>query len=125
LKRRIETGQSLDSLKSDIKEALDAGNISVDTYKDALERIDIREKHEKKPEVKPDYLLDPSDYPFADFPLTKYFESQKLGENILVDIAGFAYGVAQGSVFLLWLAGRIVLDTLLLPIDLYKLSQSK
>jgi hypothetical protein len=121
LKRRIETGHSLETLKNDIKKALDVGAISIDTYKDALERIDIREKWEKKPEVKPDYILSSDDYPLADFPLTKYFESQKLGDHLLVDIAWFAYGVAQGSVFLLWLAGRIMLDTLLLPADLYKM----
>jgi hypothetical protein len=121
LKRRIETGQSLEHLKSDVKNALDIGAISIDTYKDALERIDIREKNEKKPEITPDYILDTKDYPFSDSALTKYFESQKLGDNLLVDIAGFAYGVAQGSIFLLWLAGRIVLDTLLLPVDLYRM----
>jgi hypothetical protein len=125
LKHRIETGHSLESLKNDIKKALDVGDISIATYKDALERIDIREKWEKKIEINPDYILDPSDYPLADFALTKYFESQKLGDNPLVDVVGFVYWVAQGSVFLLWLAGRMVLDAILLPVDLYSLATKK
>jgi hypothetical protein len=125
LKRRIETGQSLDMLKSDVKQALDRGEISIDTYKDALERIDVRDKQEKIHQIESDYILDPSAYPLADVPLTKYFESQRLWENIFVDIGGFVYGFAQGSLFLLWLAGRMVMDALLLPVDLYKLVSHK
>lgn len=39
----------------------------------------------------PEYTFTQKMYPLADHPLTKYFESKKLGENILVDIAGFGY----------------------------------
>lgn len=128
LKRRIETGQSLELLKGDIKEALDRGEISVDTYKDALKRIegeDVWDERNNIPDAIPDYVFDPKMYPLANNELTKYFESQKIGENIFVDMGGFMYGLAQWSLFLLWLAGRVVLDALLLPIDLYKLISGK
>lgn len=128
LKRRIETGQSLELLKSDVKEALDRWEISIDTYKSALERIedlDTAKEKEKRISVIPDYILDPKMYPLSNLPITKYFESQKLWDNPLIDIAGIAYGVAQGSIFLLWLAGRMVLDALLLPIDLYRFVTTK
>ena len=128
LKRRIETGQSLELLKSDVKDALDRGEISIDTYKTALERIenfDTAKEKERHISVVPDYMLDPKMYPLSNLPLTSYFESQKLWDNPLVDMAGFFYGIAQGSIFLLWLAWKVVLDTLLLPVDLFKLITSK
>jgi hypothetical protein len=56
--------------------------------------------------------------------LAQYFDNQKLGDNPLVDIAGFAYGFVQGSAFLIFLFGRMVLDALLLPVDLYKLTSN-
>ncbi len=128
LKRRIETGQSLELLKSDVKDALDHGDISIDTYKNALERIEsIDGKHEREKRVKviPDKVFDPKSYPLSGLPMTEYFESQKLWENILVDIAGFIYWVAQGSLFLLWLTGKIVVDALLLPLDIYNYLANK
>ncbi len=123
LKRRIETGQSLELLKGDVKEALDRGEISLDTYKNALERIedlDAAKEKEKRIAIVPDYTFDPKVYPLSNLPITQYFESQKFWQNLLIDLAGIAYGVAQGSIFLLWLAGRMVLDALLLPVDFYQ-----
>jgi hypothetical protein len=123
LKRRIETGQSLELLKSDVKEALDRGEISLDTYKNALERIedlDAAKEKEKHIAIVPEYMFDPKTYPLSNLPITQYFEAQKLWQNLLIDLAWVAYGVAQGSIFLLWLAGRVVLDALLLPVDCYK-----
>lgn len=124
LRRKIETGQSLELLKWDIREALDSWEISIDTYNDVLETIDdTREKKEYIANQKQaEFTLDSTSYPLANIPFTQYFESQKLGDNILVDMGWFAYGVAQGSLFLLYLAGRIILDALLLPVDLYKLA---
>lgn len=118
LKRRIETGQSLELLKSEIREAFSFGDISVDTYRDVLDRLNIREKKENTLPI-PTYTVDQNVYPLAGHSLTKYFERQKLGENLFVDILGFIYGVGQGSLFLLWLIGRIILDALLLPMDVY------
>lgn len=40
LKRRIETGYSLESLKAEMKEAYEAGDITVDTYKKTIDQID-------------------------------------------------------------------------------------
>lgn len=121
LKSKLETGNSLNTLKSDIKEALDRWDISIETYKNVLTELDKNKEKTAEPLARPEFVLDPRAFPLSDHPLTKYFESQKLWDNPLIDLAGFAYGFAQGSLFLLYLAGRIVLDTLLLPIDLYKM----
>ena len=43
LKRRIETGNSLGILKSDIRTALENGDISIDTYRNALKKIENTE----------------------------------------------------------------------------------
>lgn len=118
LKRRIETGHSLSLLKDDIKQALDQGDISIDTYHKALDAMQQEKDQEK---IDRDvYSIDPDTLPLSQNALARYLEKQKLGENILVDIAGFAYGFTQGSVFLLFLLGRMVLDFLLLPRDVYE-----
>ncbi len=89
LKRKIETGQSLNSLKSDILEALDRGEISADMYHEALRSIETGEGVLGEIDA---YQIDPSKLPLGQMELTRYFEKQKLGENIFVDIAGFFYG---------------------------------
>ena len=124
LKRRIETGNSLGILKSDIRTALENGDISIDTYRNALKKIENTEwAWEKRTIIEPEYTVDPTAFPLSDHPLTRYFESQKLWANPFIDLAGFAYGFAQGSIFLLYLAGKIVIDALLLPVDIYKMMQ--
>ena len=89
LRRRIETGKSLGLLKSDIQSALESGQISIDTYHDALEAMDHGSKN--RITIEPEYTLDPTGIPFAHHPLTAYFENQKLGKNPLTDLAGFTY----------------------------------
>ncbi len=69
------------------------------------------------------FILDPKAFPFSDTALSIFFDKQRLGDNLLIDLGGFVYGFVQGSVFLLFLFGRIILDTLLLPIDLYKMTK--
>jgi hypothetical protein len=123
LRRRIETGQSLNMLKSDIRAALENGQISIDTYDDALRMLDKDEQGSLHENIVPEYTLPPWAFPLSDTKLAQYFDNQKFGDNPLIDIAGFVYGFAQGSLFLVFLLGRIILDTLLLPIDIYKLSQ--
>ena len=125
LKRRIETGQSLHSLKWDIEHALESGQISIDTYDDAIKLLDKREHDTIFENIIPEYTLPSWAFPLSDTDLSIYFDKQKLGDNPLIDIAGFAYGFAQGSIFLLFLLGRIILDTLLLPLDIYKLIQEQ
>lgn len=124
LKRRIETGHSLNSLKSDIQSALDSGQISMDTYTDAIRMLDAKKDGLRK-NITPEYTLPPWAFPFSGAKLSLFFEKQKIGDNPLIDIAGFFYGFAQWSVFLLFLLGRMILDTLLLPLDLYTLIQEK
>ena len=119
LKRKIETGQSLSLLKDDIKEALDEGSISIDTYNDAISAL---RKGKDFDTIDPkDFLIDPNAFPLSQNALAKYFEQQKLWENLMVDLGGMVYGFVQGSTFLLFLVGRILLDSLLLPRDIYQL----
>lgn len=58
LKRRIETGHSLNSLKSDIQSALDSGQISMDTYTDAIRMLDAKKDGLRK-NITPEYTLPP------------------------------------------------------------------
>lgn len=119
LKRHIETGQSLSVLKNDIKQALDEGSITIDSYNDAINAIASDIGFEK---LNPkDFIIDLHSLPFSQNALAKYLEKQKLWENILIDIGGAVYGLLQGSTFLIFLAWRIVLDFLLLPRDIYQL----
>lgn len=122
LKRKIETGQSLHLLKSDIQWALDRGEISVDTYHEVLSSIDSVKEVSSLPE---ELRIDPSKLPLAGLPLTQFFEHRKLGENIFVDMAGFFYGfvVQWGAIFII-LFWKIFMDLLLLPRDIYKAIQS-
>ena len=121
LRRRIETGQSLNMLKWDIREALESGQISIDTYTDAINMLDDTTRVSRENLAVPEYTLPVGALPFSGTALAKYFDEQKLWDNPLVDMAGFAYGAAQGSLFLVFLLGRMILDALLLPIDMYYL----
>ncbi len=118
LKRRIETGNSLLLLKGEIKEAYDQGEISIETYRSAIDAMKQGTKREAIDMS--DYLVDPNTLPLSQNPLAQFLERQKLGENIFIDMGGAIYGFIQGSVFLLFLLGRIVLDALLLPRDIYQ-----
>lgn len=118
LKRRIETGNSLLLLKGEIKEAYDQGEISIETYRSAIDAMKQGIKREAIDMS--DYLVDSNTLPLSQNPLAQFLERQKLGENIFIDMGGVVYGFVQGSVFLLFLLGRIVLDALLLPRDIYQ-----
>lgn len=115
LKRKIETWHSLESLKADIREAFDAGNISVDTYRQAL--LDIDEKNEREQGL-PD--IDPNTLPFSQNELAQWLERQPLWKNIWSDMVWFLYGLfVQGSAILVIIAWRILMDLLKLPRDIY------
>ena len=116
LKRKIETGHSLDSLKSDIREALKDGDISIETYNQALSDISERDDREKKlPEINPDTL------PFSQNEFAQWLEKQPLGANIWADMAGFLYGFfVQGSAILVIIAWNILMDLIKLPRDVYR-----
>ena len=116
LKRKIETGHSLDSLKSDIREALKDGDISIETYNQALSDISERDDREKKlPEINPDTL------PFSQNEFAQWLEKQPLGANIWADMAGFLYGFfVQGSTILVIIAWNILMDLIKLPRDVYR-----
>ncbi len=115
LKQKIETGHSLNSLKSDIRAALAEGTISLDTYDSVIASLD---RDDRLPEIG---QIDPNKLPFSQNNLAKYFENQPLWENIWSDIAWFLYGlVVQGSAILIIIAWKIITDLLLLPRDIYR-----
>lgn len=115
LRRRIETGNSLDLLKSEIKNALTEGTISRDTYDRVIASIDSEVTHET--EI---WMIDPDKLPFSQNKLAKYLENQPLGENIWTDIVWFLYGfVIQWSAILVIIAWKILTDFLFLPRDIY------
>ena len=115
LKRKIETGHSLESLKSDIRDALQEGDISIETYNQALSDITERDVREKKlPDINPNTL------PFSQNEFARFLEAQPLGKNIWADMVWFLYGfVVQGSAILVIIAWKILIDLLKLPVDVY------
>jgi hypothetical protein len=115
LRQKIETGHSLNSLKSDIRSALSEGMISRDTYESMMDVIWDGEKNNI------DTRIDPSLFPLSQNRLAIYLENQKLGDNIWVDIVWFLYWlVVQGSAFLIIIAWKILTDIVLLPRDIYR-----
>ena len=115
LRQKIETGNSLDSLKSDIRAALSEGTISRDTYDSVIASLD---RQSDVPEI---WAIDPARLPFSQNNLAKYLENQPLGDNIWADMVWFVYGFAiQGSAILIIIAWKILTDFLLLPRDIYR-----
>lgn len=118
LKRRIETGRSLQILRRDIDRALKEGIISREAFDEIERAIDAgKNQGEKIEKVLPD---DP-EYapPFSQKELAKFFEDKKMGENIWVDIGWFSYGFfVQWSAILVILAWKIFIDILFLPRDI-------
>lgn len=84
LRRSIETGKSLNSLKEDIKKALDNGDITLDTYRDVIDTIE-QEDNINIPTLSPSFVLDPRVFPFYESELSKFLDNQKLGKNIFFD----------------------------------------
>jgi hypothetical protein len=114
LRQKIETGHSLDSLKSDIRAALSDGTISRDTYDSVIASLDRQPMEEIG-------IIDLDQLPFSQNRFAKYLENQPLGENIGVDMAGFLYGlIVQGSAILIIIAWKILTDLLFLPRDIYR-----
>lgn len=121
LKRKIETWHSLESLKSDIGEALKEWNISIETYNQALSDITERDEQERKlPEI------DPIKLPLSQNELAQWLEKQPLWKNIWVDMIWLLYGFfVQGSAILVIIAWKILIDLLKLPIDVYEEIKSR
>ena len=121
LKRKIETGHSLESLKADIREAFKEWDISIEVYNQALS--DINEKNNTERRL-PD--IDPNTLPFSQNELAKWLERQPLGQNIWADMVWFLYGFfVQGSAILVIIAWKILMDFLRLPADIYHEIQRK
>lgn len=115
LKRKIETGQSLESLKSDISTALREGDISIETYNQAISDIEKSDYNNGLPTIDKDLL------PFSQNQLAIWLENQPLGNSIRADMVWFLYGFfVQGSAILVIIAWRLLLDLLKLPVDVYQ-----
>lgn len=116
LKRRIETGNSLDLLKSEIRNALSEWVITRDTYDKVIASID----NDTTKEDIDSGMIDPNRLPFSQNELAKFLENQKLWDNIWADIVWFLYGfVIQGSAVMVIIAWKILVDLLFLPRDIY------
>ena len=117
LHQKIETGNSLDSLKSDIKNALSEWIISRDTYDRVIASIDTGETNETQNPG----LINPNLLPFSQNALAQYFENQPLWKNIWTDIAWFLYGlIIQWWAIMIIIAWKILTDFLFLPRDIYR-----
>ncbi len=118
LKRRIETGKSLSSLKIDIEVALKEWSISFEMYQKTLRSL---EKWEKPWSLQDDdFELNLSKIPFQDTKLAQYFENQKFWDNQIADLLGIMYGFfVQGSALMVILIWNMILDLLKLPHDIY------
>lgn len=115
LKRKIETGQSLDVLKDAIKLAFHEGTISKDAFEKTMKTLDGDFK-EKNSVYSP---MPSGNIPFSQNEFARMLEEAKLWENILVDIAGIFYGFfVQGSAILVIIAWKILTDLLFLPRDI-------
>ncbi|MFZ2255708.1 MAG: hypothetical protein WAW59_02845 [Patescibacteria group bacterium] len=67
----------MESLKSDIRDALQEGDISIETYNQALSDITERDVRENKlPDINPDTL------PLSQNEFARFLETQPLGKNI-------------------------------------------
>ena len=117
LQRHIETGNSLEGLKSEIRNALSEWTISRDTYNKVIASIDGWEQKD----IAWIGIIDPNRLPFSQNKVAKYLENQPLGENIWSDLVWFLYGfVIQGSAILIIIAWKIFTDLLFLPRDIYR-----
>lgn len=115
LKRRIETGRSLATLKWDIENALREGTISFETYQKTIESL---EKDKKLDSLTVQF--DEKKLPFSSNKLAQFLENKKFGEDPLVDILGVIYGfVVQGSALMVILLWNILVDLIKLPKDIY------
>ena len=123
LRQKMETWHSLNTLRSDIINALKEWNISRETYDQFIASLD-REDMGKSDHIST--TIDPDLLPFSHNQLAKYLENKKLGENIWADIVWFLYGFfIQGSAILIIIAWKILMDLLKLPIDMYDELKSK
>lgn len=128
LKQKIETTNSLSSLRKEIQSALKEGLILPETFNQIERKINFIEKNsetlkEKKEKHENGELSDfyDEDFPFDDTELAKKFATQKIWENLFIDIAGFSYGFfVQGSSIIIILIYKIIHDFLFLPRDIYK-----
>lgn len=119
LKRRIETGKSLSTLKIDIEAALREWSISFEMYQKTIRSLENWERSEDIKEEE-SFSLNLSKLPFQDTQLVQYFENQKFWDNQLIDLLGMMYGFfVQWSALMVILIWNMLMDLIKLPRDLY------
>lgn len=122
LRRKIETGHSLDSLRKEISEALRGEIISRDTFDVLQASLDATELHRHREATS----WEGSDIPFGNTALAQIYEQSPLWNNFRTDIAGFSYGFfVQGGAIMIILLWRILYDFLMLPRDVLEAWRSR
>lgn len=123
---RIEVGKGLEWLRAELskEKKLEDANISDEALQDILnlfhevERVAESGLQELKLELKrlnvsKEYTVDKAIYLSSKFPWIKKLEDSKLGENIIIDLAGIGVGALDSAhaivKFLLTLLGDLVM----------------
>ncbi len=122
LKEKIRTGVSLTDLKNTINDARKSGEISDADFREVQKLIDTIDRSPDdiflSPSVAQPY---PITLPFQDSPFVKRLEASRLGDDLITDIVGIAFGFfIQGGYILGYIVLRLLFDALLLPRDLYR-----
>lgn len=122
LKEKIQTGISLSDLKNTINDARKSGEISDADFREVQKLIDTIDRNPEDifRSTTPSLVL-PIDLPFQNSRFVKRLESSQLGEDMITDIVGVAFGFfIQGGYILGYMVLRLLFDALLLPRDVYK-----
>lgn len=116
LRRKIETGHSLESLRNEIGQALKEERISQEDFDSLKQSIDTLLYNKEQKEHIP---VNTDTIPLSDNAFAQKLESSPLGEDLKRDITGFAYGFfVQWSAILVILLWKIIYDFLMLPRDI-------
>ncbi len=124
LKRRLESdasiskeipGEVLEAFAALIREARELAGSGLEEL-----RIEVAKTNPTR-----EYEIDRSAYFSHRFPWVKRFEESELGENVVIDVAGFLTGALDSAVSAAKLLLLLVRDFFLLPADAYREYASK
>lgn len=132
LAQRVEVSKGLDGLKRELEsDPKIAKEIPEETLKEFMDLIrNARELAESGlEELKLEigktnptryYDIDKSAYFSSRFPWVKRMEESELGENLVIDVAGFLTGALDSAVGAAKLLLLLIRDFFLLPVDAYR-----
>ncbi len=136
--RRIEVGKGLDGLRRELEKEkkLEWANISDEVLQDILNlfreveqiaesglkelKLELSRLNESK-----EYTIDKTVYLSSKFPWIKNLEESKLGENILIDIAGIGVGTLDSVHAILKFLLTLIGDLVMLPKHIVQEIQKK